>query len=767
MFKKLSQNVAGSLKTQLCPSPICTRSRQVHIRYAFRGSNPTVKHGKYVPHVESSTEELDVNTLDEPSSVLILKESEQYPESTIHRVVENELDAEYDTVEKQLNEEKVERAGAKEVLRNFDYIRSLHTPRERLSPEQWTDLRETLKNGFTHQQLNDYSRYFKTLKTAPTENDSAEPSPSDWRPGTSLFLELGPNAQEQGMKRASLFKGMDRKSKWAEKILRECWQLSVAGETGQLDIRLDPLQLSMLLVPKCNPLKSLAEANGAKIDVAQTLSLIRVTGTEHACYEVRLNIMDFILNIKSTTIDLGPPGGIFSGKDKQFDKGFLDWLQQEYGLFCRKHEQTGQLTIYYVTEGASEVEEARRTIDLIKAGKPKQDLPLSTYMPETELANMYPVINPESMTWVDGQKEWLRWSKVLLSTDTPEGRSARRPPDALYNSGNLSKISDLLFRQPNLPEQYRAGQPYVRETVVAAVGKCLFERGSKLGLQKMNFGDLERAKASRIFTTDLPNTRLFLKNMSPLPESVGKLPCRIRLVPSARNAVKLPVIELELEIKNLNSHTKWPAAPKLWRASAIMDETSADLLLPDTSLDLRFTRSTYFDFFDEGGEGGFGTDLLPGILRSAEELRYTSPLSSHQPSMPLTCQLEIPRGLLLGAEEAPDGMAEDSITSEYIFPPLKSLLSSSIARFIYRDMELNYTHSKTGPMLAQNSIDLTLGLGRRDKEVRPAPLKYGIRYSSADEGDTSLQTAFQNLYTSACRLAFELNAVRPENSQQH
>ena len=104
---------------------------------------------------------------------------------------------------------------------------------------------------------------------------------AEWKPGTSTFVETASEGSFADRIASSRYLKGKRFS--AEKILRDCWKLGLAGEVGQIDMYLPETSLSLLLNSEHFSFDELASLHEAKIDVTKSFGLIRITGRQHTC----------------------------------------------------------------------------------------------------------------------------------------------------------------------------------------------------------------------------------------------------------------------------------------------------------------------------------------------------------------------------------------------------------------------------------------------------------------------------------------------------
>ncbi|OJD17019.1 hypothetical protein AJ78_02863 [Emergomyces pasteurianus Ep9510] len=801
MFKTSSQNAAACLRCQFGLSRSSTALTTCLLSHIFglRQNRPNsttttsqrdetdpklypvlgVKKSRYQRHVAR----LDVQTLGEVGEVVILKERASRPKQMtvrkFSRILEKETDgdAPWDNPSELLREvdkTRLQLGGAKEVIENIDQIRGHHKSGDKLDRSEWRKLRKILEDGFTANQLSDYRKQFEPPPSTLSQKDTSGAANSGWRPGTSLFLEMDPEAQKQTASRIGSLGHMAGKTALAEMVLRDCWQLSVLGEIGQLDIHLAPHEVFMLLIPDISPLKDLATTYAAKIDVSRSLNLVRITANESSCELVRQGVLEFFPRIISKTVDLPNRGFVFHGKNRRFEERFFRSMQKSHNVFCCKEQGTNQIKIYFVQETEKDAVEAYRNIKAAVSMTEEDQTRFCTYLSDTEPAVMYSVSYQEFLQWPDRQRRWLRWMKPLSEAKTPSGTQSQ-PPPALTQKGLGSvfeKVCNELFKLPASSAWHRPGEPHIREVVVASLGKSLFAHQQSMKPGKMKFKSIS-STVPRAFAASISNPVSFLQGLSPLPTIDNGTFHRIRLTPSANNKTRLPPIELEFDIvPRFDGKRQFPF-PILRKATAIVHGVNMDVLLPETSLDLRFKKSIHYDLL-EGIEA-------PVLMQSEKPRPDISSLRDAmqnifwegtymQPRMPISCELAIPRKLIAkrsSASAKPDsrrnGQGEsDFVMGTYMLPPVRYLRSTQISRFNYKDLELSYSHVHMGPALPEHVIDMSISLGRDNNELRPERCQPNTHLSSAVTGITSegsLQAAFEQFYSHACEMAFEQSAA--------
>ncbi|PGH17349.1 hypothetical protein AJ79_01233 [Helicocarpus griseus UAMH5409] len=791
MPRTRSQNAAACLRSQLCPlhppkaltTYLLSRTfglRQTRYSSATAPDPPAKKDDKLRPiygvkqsRYERYVARLNTKTLGEAGEVVILKERDARPRrmsaKKLSRILGRENDRRSWGNPSELLEE-VDKArsrlgGAREVTGNLDEIKSPHKDGEKLDRGEWDRLNKAITDGFTFDQLQAYHRdYFTRFP-----RDADQEGGSQWRPGTSIFLDLDPLGRTRVASRIDHLKDMTGKAVLAEKIMRDCWQLSIFGEIGQLDIHLAAHEISMLLSPEISCLKDLAATHGAKIEVSRKLNLVRVTANEPACEQVRLGVQDSLLRVIERKVPLPNRRGIFPGW--RLDRMFLNDLEKKFGVFCRK-EPGEHVSVYFSHDTEQNADDVCRNIEAAISMPEEGQASLSTYFVDNDSAVMYPVSYPEFLSWRDGLQKWSRW----MSLSKPSIDTQSKPPAALIQRGNesvLKKVCDGLFKTPSSHPRRHPGQPHISEVITASVGKSLFAQTKPTQPTKLKYEGIDH-NVSRVFAPNIPNPAPFLERLSLLPQKKAGSSHRIRLTPYGRGQKYFPSVELEIDLKPRPFGKLICQVPVLRKATAIVHTANVDVLLPEAPVDLRFTKETHYDLL----EGRDASTLkaaneeradISSIIRCVKSMANENDES--QPRMPISCVLQIPNDIAnesrlfknaekgRGMEGGKKGSKSSFVKVKYKLPFVHELRDCRISRNNYKDLELNYSEMNMGLALPDRVMDMKLSLGRYDNELRPEECKPNTRLSSAGELGETLQAAFDPFFDRACEMAFELCAT--------
>ena len=658
---------------------------------------------------------------------------------------------------------------SEEVLENFEKLRAQNEPGDKLPEEEWTKLRNTLSNGFTPNQLLGYVKYLQqspetALDLVNRAKQDAEPS--TWRPYTSTYLRMSEMERKSSTESNPGFRNMRGKIVIAEVIMRDYWRLAIRDEIGHLDMHFSRPLLATLQRAPSEPFKA-AEGLGVTIEIRAPQHSVRIVGGEDNCLKAQRLINYAAGSVRTREFELPQKGPIFGVDDKELEDTFLHWVQERFNVVCERSEDALKLNVNHTNDMGSDIENALRTLELSTVLSPEQSFGTFTYSAENQSGNLYPALDKDVLPWTERDKEWIRWSKPVRGSGLMEGRLLRRPPDAAYARSFFSpasKISKSLFQVTPEDSWYSIHDSNIREVLTASVGQCLFEQQpSDHKGAVVQISHFENSQP-RAFVSDIVHSPHFLRKLRPTGRKKDEITCRIRLIPSSRNAEIVPPIELELHLLLHHQFLGANVIPSLGWATAVLSERSADLLLPDTTLDVRFSRTVHYDLFrgQKVWDSDHDTPVVAELRKCVASLPGRFPLDGPQPQLPAFCSLLIPRRLVRSGntppESSPKETAHEYVEAHYIVPPLPYLTAASMQSFVYKDLQLDFSDPSTGPLLAQRRTNLTLSIGRSEDEPRPRTAFPRARLSSApnDEKTGSLQFVFPQLYNRSCQLAFDL-----------
>ncbi|KAL2799298.1 mitochondrial inner-membrane-bound regulator-domain-containing protein [Aspergillus keveii] len=654
---------------------------------------------------------LSVSALGQPGEVIVLGEEKK--RSRVLRQDDREKVVHGDGAHyllQQIGETSLDNTSV--AIESFAQDYKLHT---NLSEADFKALREKLQSSFTYAQMREY------IDAHPKPGVLQHSSHMKWNPGTSPYFELKSARGDSVTTRIADTKelrSLQSKFVLAERILRDCWQVGVVDEIGQLDLRLPSHHLSLFLGSPHFSFEDLAGMNDTSIDVVHTMGLVRVTGKQRSCENVADVLHDATNRIKYANIgielDEERAKGIFSPK-------FLSWVSETYKVSFEQNSSSLPQRLFYLLENKGEAKNARRTLHLALNKARSPPVPFSTYVSAFEKADVHDVNTETTASWPDRGKSWFRWE--IPSTL----RKSKSSSEFLYNTSQSAisnELLDLLQRKPSASASY-VSVPGVRESVTAAAGKCLFLHKPSLKEKTLSAAELGQLSFSRTFVKEVPRAGHLMRSLTPRPCEEGMRTHRIRLVPAAFHARVLPQLELEVDSPAITNDSTEDICV-IRSAKAILDKTSVDYLLPEAAADIRFTRM----YSLEGVQTG-----LRRCFKKNRNVTSAVPL-------PVSTMVTLPSYLSRGV----DADQSSTVTAEYLYEPVNDGLGDTVAyEYEFQNQRLVFSSSEGGPFEAPMTDDLCL------------QMELGDNHSAAST--KSLQHDFKSFYKAACALSFELNLV--------
>ncbi|GFF29803.1 hypothetical protein IFM61606_01504 [Aspergillus udagawae] len=762
MLTRFSRPAAGRLAYQYI-SPCreilrssTSRQRDAFVRYQNTTTDPEndplsrrrprARWTNQKEHPKSQKVTLDVDSLGKPGEIVVVPHrTRRRRNSEIKRDTSDKSALPFMLEDIENKDTALESATINESIQSF---REPHRPHDKLSINDWEDLRNRLQSSFTFQQLSDYIQEAKqeALGQKDGEPRSEHTPTAVWRPGTSIFLETSPVSQGSFADRVAVTQALKGKQLLAERILRDCWQLGVAGEVGQIDIRLPAYSLSLLLNSEHFSFEELASLHDAKIDVTRSLGLIRVTGSQHTCESIREIIYDATNRIRQEDVDLPTPNSATSKSGRIFTPDFLAWVSKTYGVAFEQELSQGVIKMFYLAENREDADNARRTLNLAIYNITSPAIPFGTYLSATQSASVYNA-NPErNVPWFDRQKAWFRWA--MSSAQSSETKVLDTP----FFDKHQSLLSDELLKLLRKSSPSISERNGISETVVAAVGQCLFLRKPSFETQTLSASQLGKLSLPRTFITDVPRVTSFLRTLEPrLPDDDQQF-YLFRLIPTAAHANIFPRLELEVTLTGSHRSSGSDAQIGIHSVKAELAESSVDYLLPENGLDLRFTRKLYRDLQHGYPENESAENITVESLRQCLQgifSRYTN--SEGEAPLPAFTHVPLPNHLLKGTVNSEPDNSGNHSTAEYMFMPVKDLRGTRIHRYDFKGQQLNYAFYESGPFNPYRTTEIFLDM---DLTVGDTSA------SSPAEGAMSpdpLHRGFNSFYGAACSLAFELD----------
>ncbi|KAI5291877.1 hypothetical protein KEM52_000050, partial [Ascosphaera acerosa] len=699
----------------------------------------------------------------------------------------NEDDRRYQRMKQKAEEEggeldytEIIQASLEPAMAHLERLRGLHQPGSALHEGQWQSLRTVLMDGFTISQLEEYiERYQAPSGTSATATDDH----SVWQPAMTALLERGTLRRSRQLPSgtvdaATLKRYLQGKSGLAERILRVIWRLERPKDLGRMEMRLDELDLEVLMTSEAgglNTLKRIADSYEVKLDVQGKSNTIRITGTRTSCNAAHDAIHESVADIQRLDFDprqllrLSEMTSTREESDQLVDS-FVDLLQQRHHVLVTSSGKSAQPAYSLLTAQKQDYSDAARSIQLTQLLQARSQLAsptvYTTYVDDAAVIPMTPV-QVDGLDWISRHSggQFRRWVSPLAQEAVPGGRSARRPPAAALGKGPrgpLDNLSRLLSTPFPVELNGVLDQPNVSDVLEARVGNVLFhDRLRQLKAKKkrqpasasddtaepactfsrLSASHLERAS---FHTSMLPEAEALLHDQCSEADSNSAL--HVKLRPSAQDS-QAPVIDLELGLGR-DSRGK---ALFIRRAIATLHQRSHCLLLPHTNTDLRFTQSLQYDLLVGG------TEAIGDELKDLVELMQCHLTPQSQGSMlaavPTTATLQLPAPVQT-ALALPQGPVQ------YLLPSSRQLRSLRLQRLRYRDQELLYQHlaGDEGGILppSEQSIVLRMGLLSASTHGEQAA---GEEIDSPASGRESEPVPITAFYAAALRLAFEIGAL--------
>ncbi|KAJ6138314.1 hypothetical protein N7471_004800 [Penicillium samsonianum] len=712
-----------------------------HEREAFDGPNSERNrepkdNGKH----EAGTFTLGVDTLGKPGQIVVVpSRRRRMLNRNRNKNPENESGGTISAMLDELNDEN-STPSDKSVQERIDEVRGSYQLGQILPAADLKALWSKLASSFTYKQLSEFISEY---------NRNAVIEEKGWTWGSSSSKSL-----------LGKTKGFRGKSRAAETIVRDCWQLVADGERGQLEFRIPAQFISLLLHAEHFSFHELASLHGCGIDVTQSAGLVSLTGKRNDCESVHEIIIDATGRIREDDVGINPyiHG---DGISQVFTPDFLEWVNSTHGVFveCKAHRPPQK--IIYLAENKSGADNARRTLNLALSNTTSPSTPFSTYLPASELASAYSYRPEAHASWFEQQKSWFRWA--MSSSQNAEAENLETP----FFDKHQTRLSDELLKLLRVTTPKTGLVTGLHESVTAVVGKCLFMQKPSLDDTAISPAQLGRLSLPRAFTNDIPLVSRFINSLMPIrPKNEAQL-YRLRLTPTS-NAGSPP--ELEIEV-TMNSNLD---GVDVHSVKAILITSSVDYLLPENGLDLRFTRTLSQDLLHKPSSNSelpqsSSKELLPqpssspqiqAMLQSIKISLQGSIISSGGSQgpvpLPIFCNITLPCDLVnqpasqkVESKIFDESMAENSVAVEYMFPPLSDIRGAIVQKYSFDGRALDYRYYESGSLLAARTNEVSLGM-----EIP--------QVDSVAESDQSeqLDHEFHSFYNAACNMAFKIHGKR-------
>ncbi|KAL4941485.1 hypothetical protein BDV06DRAFT_194428 [Aspergillus oleicola] len=687
---------------------------------------------------------LDVSTLGEPGEIVVVQERMRRRRSRRTSWGRETDPTKLPHFLYKLEPDSTQTDGSR-VNEHIDSLREPHQPRAQLATEDFQSLRDKLVKSFTNLQL---SGYIKT-NSKGAEN-SAEKVLTDhgvltfanWKPGTSAFVALGPVSKETLADRVAKSHNITAKALLAERVLRDCWQVGIANEAGELDIFLPTHTLSLLVGSDIFSFEELATRNEVSISVTNSLGHIRITGNERSCESVREIIHDYTHRIRAEEIGFVAPINV-KPKDlaQTFSPEFFSWVEQTWKVSVERNSAQLPTRIYVLAENQHNVEAARRILNLALKKATSPGVPFSTYMPGSELANIKDVKLAKTADWHDRTKSWFRWQMPPISN------KLLSLPGFIENENQLTISAELLkvLRQASPTLRVSRSHPEVRESITASFGRCHFLQSPFLEERQVSASELGSMSLPRTFVKDVPQSAKLLRSLTLHAVGSGSRSHSVRLEPSPAHANKFPPLDLDIVVtpdmlgqENLEIRS----------VKAVLAESSVDHLLPESVVDVRFTRKLTHELLT-------GPESFPSLETLHSELQgcfQRSMTSNNEIPLPVFTSITLPTHLLESKGQLSE--ATDQAAVEYMYLPVSDVQGTHVSQYDIRDTHLFYASYDSGPYKSSLTTDLYLKMESTDNSNAD-----NVVFSTAPTPQSS-EKQFNSFYGTACAVASHLDLLQ-------
>ncbi|KAL4965862.1 mitochondrial inner-membrane-bound regulator-domain-containing protein [Aspergillus stella-maris] len=688
---------------------------------------------------------LNVSTLGEPGEIVVVQEKRRRMRRRHSRKTSNPREDPY-RLPSLLGEHELDTTPLDGERLNdlIDSCRGPHQPRTLLAAEEFQTLRANLRASFTISHLSDYVKEYSNRVVDASEEAFTTHgvlTSAQWKPGTSAFTKTGLASKETLADRTINREDFTIKIHVVERILRDCWQLGIINETGEIDLYLPTHTLSLLVNSEIFSFEELASRNEVSISVINSLGHVRITGKQRPCESVREIIHDYTNRIRAEELGFVVPAGTKARELAQaFSPEFLSWVQQTYNVSVEHDSSRLPTQLYVLAENQHNAEPARRTLNLALKKATSPGVPFSTYIPASELSDIQDAKPGKTANWHDRTNSWFRWQMPPVSNRLVS------LPGFVENENQPTISAELLKVLRQTPARTNSSTDLkVRESITATFGKCLFMRSPVLQETQVNAAQLGSMALPRAFVTDIPQFTKLLRSLTLHAIEDGSRSHSIRLVPSAAHVDKFPPLELDI-VALTDLYGKDSVGIR--SVKAVLAESSVDHLLPESVVDVRFTRKLTHELLN-GTESSL---LLETLLEDIQGCFRKSMASNVEVPLPTFTSLTLPNHVLQSKGQCSDEQSES--TAEYLYLPVSDVQGTHVSRYGIRNTELHYASYDSGPYGAPTTTDLYLRMESAD-ETDPDNV-----VSNAAPTPQPNAKQFNGLYGTACAVASHLDLLQ-------
>ncbi|KAI9775242.1 MAG: hypothetical protein M1839_001360 [Geoglossum umbratile] len=750
--------------------------------------------GRKGHQIRESVANLQIQALGEPAKVIILRDSMPDNSRSVEHLnsTEREIpDTENLTLMKLLAKLDAERGliSQEDVNTNVEVLRP--SPNTVLSQEDFSKLADELCKGFTTTQLAGYTHAFEAKQPPKYPAKKMErPTNIEETEWTPRVVPKPSSSVEMGVTSAAV-RNVTKKRKLAERVLRRCWSVQTEEEyesIGQIELCLRHRELSLLLRERNSLMQRFSETYNCQVGVSQSRRTVQVTGRRYGAQNLVLALKKIVKSIACAEFDMAPFLPLresVAGVDI-IEKSTIEAISQSTDTEIERGLDRNKVNIYYWSWKTANLEKARR---LLHSRLELPNYSKSAVFADTDSARgSLALCRTGSGTELPLNERNIQWSRCRFGL-TKGGEALQNKNSADEKPPiEMSKNPAIKSNIPTVKQVWALLQPTELENTAHgsfgnedtkgenALDRPILARASVSSVGVQNSGKAENHPAgwsarpvssvsvrlgqvlhkatglppvhpiqlrgllakdakSRSFLTGFSGLPNLLRTMKPL-ETVSRQYLSMRLVPSPwissglKSTAKFPHIEISVRISEDTGE------PQSSVAQAIVEENIADLMLPSTHADLRFSRRTKFTLFRPLLDEKIKEFVKSGELRAD---------GKQLPGAPPHIELRIPKRLIHGISTPELDLVDDG--EKQIHYNLVGLDVQQRIQFDYRGWKVTYSDIDSGKVRGRRA-ELLLTMDRNT---------IGADSSSSRE----LPSDFPTFFDDARRLVGEIENLSP------
>ncbi|KAI0454080.1 hypothetical protein F5B21DRAFT_477422 [Xylaria acuta] len=507
-------------------------------------------------------------------------------------------------------------------------IHGLRPKRDKVLPEkEFGKLRRLLTSGFLSAQLRDYIEWHKSgawRESQETTADGSSPPEFPWILQRSPWvpLQTQPNAVKgtDPALQGYILDSIPAKERLAVRLMRECWELSIAEletQLGEISIKLHNHEFTLLLRGTqrfMNTLGKIWLEPGEKIEAFRNQKTLRLVTTKPKAETLIRDLDETLRSVMAKTF----PVNLVASEPP--DDTVLEELGRITNAHVRKNNTSRKLRVTWIelksraARGLTTLEDMAHIVMRLLLTASGSQQPTSTLLSpivsqERPGRFIVDATSKDKLAWKDRLSQWARFVHPV----TPEKESAAHPALPIKEfelplepieraealNGNLDYFPETKF-----PAQPVKWSEVLRTSTVACFGQVLHPYQSSNPTPLLS--ELLASADRRVFAPATPHP-LYLSRFetsgsdSSPPLVTTKSTILLRFWPSpssnpasnksaesshAGDAPPAPVLELRLaasdrEVRGVES------------LRAINRAHHTDVMLPSSPVDVRFTQTQY------------------------------------------------------------------------------------------------------------------------------------------------------------------------------